>query len=47
MPVERGFIELREKDKPTQRAAIGGVGFVFDGQLDEEGLLLWALTSTA
>ena len=36
--VERGFIELREKDKPTQRAAIGGVGFVFDGQLDEEGL---------
>ena len=37
--VERGYIELREKDKPRQRVAIGGVGFVFDGRPDEEGLV--------
>jgi hypothetical protein len=33
-------MELREKDKPLQRVPIGGVGFVFDGQLDENGLVL-------
>jgi putative DNA primase/helicase len=37
---ERGYIELREKDKPPQRVAIGGVGFVFDGQPDEKGLVI-------
>ena len=37
--VERGYIELREKDKPIQRIPIGGVGFVFDGQPDEDGLV--------
>ena len=37
--VERGYIELREKDKPAQRVPIGGVGFVFDGQPDKDGLV--------
>ena len=37
--VQRGYIELREKGKPTQRVPIGGVGFVFDGQPDQEGLV--------
>jgi AAA domain/Primase C terminal 2 (PriCT-2) len=34
------YIDLREKDKPPQRVPIGGVGFVFDGQPDEEGLVI-------
>ena len=37
--VQRGYIELREKDKPPQHLSIGGVGFVFDGQPDEDGLV--------
>ena len=37
--VERGYIELREKDKPIQHIPVGGVGFVFDGQPDEDGLV--------
>ena len=37
--VQRGHIELREKGNPPQRVPIGGVGFVFDGQPDEEGLV--------
>jgi putative DNA primase/helicase len=37
--VERGCIDIRQKDKPVQRAPIGGVGFVFDGQPDENGLV--------
>ena len=37
--VERGYIELREKDKPAQRIPIGGVGFVFDGQPDKDGFV--------
>lgn len=34
-----GFIELRERGKPTQCVPIGGVGYVFDGQPDEDGLV--------
>ena len=37
--VDRGYNELRAKDKPPQRIRIGGVGFVFDGQPDENGLV--------
>jgi hypothetical protein len=37
--VERGYIDVRQKDKPVQRVPIGGVGFVFDGQPDEDGLV--------
>jgi hypothetical protein len=37
--LQRGYIELREKNKPPQRVGIGGVGFVFDGQPDKEGLV--------
>jgi hypothetical protein len=36
---ERGYIEFREKGTPPQRVPIGGVGFVFDGKPDENGLL--------
>jgi hypothetical protein len=36
--VQRGYIELREKGKQIQ-LALGGVGFVFDGQPDENGLV--------
>jgi primase-polymerase (primpol)-like protein len=37
--VDRGYIEVREKGKPTQRIPIGGIGFVFDGHPDENGLV--------
>jgi hypothetical protein len=37
--VQRGDMELREKGKPVQRVPVGGVGFVFDGQPDTEGLV--------
>jgi hypothetical protein len=37
--VQRGYIEVHEKGKPPQRAPIGGVGFVFDGQPDADGLV--------
>ena len=37
--VQRGYIELREKGKPIQQILVGGVGFVFDGQPDENGLV--------
>jgi primase-polymerase (primpol)-like protein len=33
-------MEVREKDKLAQRIPIGGIGFVFDGQPDENGLVL-------
>ena len=33
--VERGYVELRRRNKPPQRVSIGGVGFVFDGQPDD------------
>jgi hypothetical protein len=36
---QRGYIELREKGKPIQQIPVGGVGFVFDGQPDENGLV--------
>lgn len=38
--VERGYIELREKNKPIQQIPVGGVGFVFDGRPNEDGLVL-------
>ena len=37
--VARGYMELREKGKPVQRVPVGGVGFVFDGRPDENGLV--------
>ena len=37
--VERGYIELRVNRKQTEQLAIGGVGFVFDGQADKDGLV--------
>ena len=37
--IERGYIELRERNKAPQRVPIGGVGFVFDGQPDADGLV--------
>jgi hypothetical protein len=37
--VARGCMELREKGKPVQQVPIGGVGFVFDGQPDADGLV--------
>src|SRR5438067_9857675 len=36
--VARGYMELREKGKPVQQVPVGGVGFVFDGQPDADGL---------
>jgi putative DNA primase/helicase len=38
--VQRGHMELREKGKPLQQVPVGGVGFVFDGKLDADGLVL-------
>jgi putative DNA primase/helicase len=35
----RGYMELREKGKPVQQVPVGGVGFVFDGQPDADGLV--------
>jgi Family of unknown function (DUF5906)/Primase C terminal 2 (PriCT-2) len=37
--VQRGYMELQERGKPAQQVAVGGVGFVFDGQPDEDGLV--------
>ena len=37
--IQRGYIEIHEKDKPPQHVSIGGVGFVFDGQPDKDGLV--------
>lgn len=37
--VRRGYVELREKGKPPERVPIAGVGFVFDGQVDANGLV--------
>lgn len=39
LAVARGYMELREKGQSVQRTHIGGVGFVFDGQPDENGLV--------
>jgi primase-polymerase (primpol)-like protein len=38
--VERGYMRVREQDQTPQRVRIGGVGFVFDEQPDENGLVL-------
>ena len=35
-----GYMEVREKGKPTQRVPIGGVGYVFDGRPDDDGLVI-------
>ncbi len=37
--IQAGFIELREKGKPPRRVPIGGIGFVFDGKPDKDGLV--------
>ena len=37
--VKNGYMELREKGKPVQQVVVGGVGFVFDGIPDENGLV--------
>jgi hypothetical protein len=37
--IQRGYIKIHEKDKPPQHVSIGGVGFVFDGQPDGDGLV--------
>ena len=37
---KRGYMELREKSKPIQHVAVGGVGFVFDGCPDPDGFVL-------
>jgi len=37
---QRGYIELRGRGKPIQQIPVGGVGFVFDGQPDEDGLVI-------
>ena len=37
--VECGYAEFRERAKPIQQVPIGGVGFVFDGQPDPDGLV--------
>ena len=39
LAVQRGYMELREKGKPVQQLHVGGVGFVFDGQPDADGLV--------
>ncbi len=39
LAIGRGYMELREKGKPTQQVPVGGVGFVFDGQPDADGLV--------
>jgi hypothetical protein len=37
---KRGHIEVHKKGKPTERIPIGGVGFVFDGHPDPDGLVI-------
>jgi hypothetical protein len=40
LAAECGYVELKEKNKAPERVILGGVGFVFDGQQDENGLVL-------
>jgi hypothetical protein len=40
LAVARGYMELLEKGKPVRQVPVGGVGFVFDGKPDEDGLVL-------
>jgi putative DNA primase/helicase len=37
--VARGYMVLHGKEKPVQHVPVGGVGFVFDGVPDTEGLV--------
>ena len=37
--VSRGYMELREKGTSVQQVHVDGVGFVFDGQPDADGLV--------
>ncbi len=37
--VQCGHVEIHQKDEPPQRVPVGGVGFVFDGTPDENGLV--------
>jgi hypothetical protein len=37
--VKPGSIEVHERGKPPQHVPVGGVGFVFDGRQDEDGLV--------
>jgi primase-polymerase (primpol)-like protein len=37
--VQKGYMALHERGRPVQQAAVGGVGFVFDGSPDENGLV--------
>jgi hypothetical protein len=37
--VARGYMELRERGTPVQQVSVGGVGFVFDGKPDADGLV--------
>lgn len=37
--VERGYVEFRDRGKSMQQVPIGGIGFVFDGQPGEDGLV--------
>ena len=37
--VERGYVEFRQRGEPIQQVPIGGVGFVFDGRPDQDGLV--------
>src|SRR5262249_20872547 len=36
---ERGYIEVRQRGEPVQQLPLGGVGFVFDGKPDSDGLV--------
>ena len=36
---QRGYIEFRQKGESPRRVPIGGVGFVFDGRPDQDGLV--------
>jgi Family of unknown function (DUF5906) len=38
--VRLGYVEVHQKDGALLRMPIGGVGFVFDGKPDEEGLVI-------
>jgi hypothetical protein len=40
LAVERGYVELHQKDAPRECIPLGGVGFVFDNKPDKDGLVL-------
>jgi hypothetical protein len=39
LALARGYMELHEKGTPVQQVPVGGIGFVFDGQPDADGLV--------